>query len=56
MPVSADDHDKALKQVKTVLGRRHGFDPADESAVWGWDTVEAAQHGGDHLRFHGSCS
>ena len=43
MPVTADDHDKALKQVKTVLGRRHGFDPGDESAVWAWDTVEAAR-------------
>jgi putative ABC transport system permease protein len=43
MPISADDHDRALKEVKTVLGRRHGFKPTDEGAIWAWDTVEAAR-------------
>ena len=43
MPVSPDDHLKAVKQVKRVLGRRHGFDPADEGAIWVWDTVQMAQ-------------
>ncbi len=43
MPVTADDHDKALKEVKTVLGRRHGFEPTDEGAIWAWDTVEGAR-------------
>ena len=43
MPVSADEHLEAVKQVRRVLGRRHGFDPADEGAVWCWDTVQTAQ-------------
>lgn len=43
MPVSADEHDRALKQVKASLGRRHGFATTDEGAVWVWDTVEAAR-------------
>ncbi len=43
MPVSADAHEDALRQVKTLLGRRHGFEPKDEGALWAWDTVEAAR-------------
>lgn len=43
MPVSADEHLKAVKQVRALLGRRHGFDPKDEGAVWCWDTVQSAQ-------------
>lgn len=43
MPVSADDHLEALKQVRRVLGRRHNFDPTDDGAVWCWDTVESAR-------------
>jgi putative ABC transport system permease protein len=43
MPVSADDHEAALRQVKTTLGRLHGFRPTDEGAVWAWDTVETAR-------------
>ncbi len=43
MPVAAEEHLRAVKQVRQVLGRRHGFDPADEGAVWCWDTVQTAQ-------------
>ena len=43
MPVTAEDHLKAVKQVRRLLGRRHGFDPKDEGAVWCWDTVQSAQ-------------
>ncbi len=43
MPVSTEQHAAALKQVRAVLARRHGFDPADEGALWVWDTVETAQ-------------
>lgn len=43
MPVSAEDHLKAVSQVRQVLGRRHGFEPSDEGAVWCWDTVQSAQ-------------
>jgi len=42
-PRSADDHDRALRQVRTVLGKRHGFSPDDEGAVWIWDTVKSAR-------------
>ncbi|MHC1763546.1 MAG: ABC transporter permease [Verrucomicrobiia bacterium] len=42
-PVSADAHLEALRQVRRVLGRRHDFDPADEAAIWCWDTVETAR-------------
>jgi putative ABC transport system permease protein len=42
-PRSADDHDAALRQVRTVLGRRHGFEPSDEGALWVWDTVRQAR-------------
>lgn len=34
---------EAQRQVKRVLGRIHGFDPRDESAVHIWDTVESAE-------------
>jgi putative ABC transport system permease protein len=43
MPVSADEHVKAVRQVREVLGRRHGFDPDDPGALWCWDTVKDAQ-------------
>lgn len=43
MPRSADDHEAAVRQVKALLGRRHGFDPKDEGALWIWDTVESAR-------------
>lgn len=43
MPRSADDHAAALRQVRTVLGRRHGFQPDDEGALWVWDTVREAR-------------
>ncbi len=42
-PARAEDHLQAVRQVKRVLGRRHGFDPADEGAIWCWDTVQMAQ-------------
>jgi putative ABC transport system permease protein len=43
MPVSAEEHLHAVKEVRRLLGRRHGFDPKDEGAVWCWDTVQTAQ-------------
>jgi putative ABC transport system permease protein len=43
MPVSADAHLEAVRQVRRVLGRVHGFDPADDGAVWCWDTVQQAE-------------
>jgi putative ABC transport system permease protein len=43
MPVSAKAHLDALRQVRALLGRRHGFDPADRGAIWLWDTVQQAE-------------
>jgi putative ABC transport system permease protein len=36
-------HNHALKQIREVLGSRHGFDPKDERAVIFNDSVENAQ-------------
>jgi putative ABC transport system permease protein len=43
MPKSAEAHLDAVREVRRLLARRHGFDPADEGAVWCWDTVQTAQ-------------
>jgi putative ABC transport system permease protein len=56
-PVSPDEHDKAMRQVRLVLGRRHGFDPDDQGALWCWDTVQTAQmvsHIYDSMELFGS--
>jgi putative ABC transport system permease protein len=42
-PVTADDHEAALKQVRAALGRRHDFKPEDRGALWAWDTVQQAR-------------
>ena len=42
-PVTAAEHERALRQVKGVLGRRHDFHPDDRGALWFWDTVQQAQ-------------
>jgi putative ABC transport system permease protein len=42
-PASADDHEAAVRQVRTLLGRRHRFAPDDEGALYVWDTVETAR-------------
>jgi putative ABC transport system permease protein len=42
-PKVPEQHGAALRQVKTVLGRRHGFLPEDRGALWTWDTVEQVQ-------------
>ena len=43
MPVSTEQHSNAVTQVRQLLGRRHGFDPADPGATWMWDTIQQAQ-------------
>jgi len=42
-PRTADDHEIAIQQVRTVLGRRHRFATEDEGALYIWDTVETAR-------------
>ncbi len=39
-PRSLDQFEEARAQVRKVLGRAHGFAPADKSALGVWDTVE----------------
>jgi len=39
-PRSLDRYEEARAQVKKIIGRAHDFDPADESALGIWDTVE----------------
>ncbi|SPE57211.1 ABC efflux pump, inner membrane subunit [Verrucomicrobia bacterium] len=43
MPFSAAEHLEAVRQVRRLLGRTHGFDPKDEGAIWCWDTVQDAE-------------
>jgi putative ABC transport system permease protein len=39
-PVTANEHEAALRQVRATLGRQHGFKAEDRGALWAWDTVE----------------
>ncbi len=39
-PLSPELHEKAMQAVRAVLARRHQFDPRDDKATPGWDTVE----------------
>lgn len=40
-PISADRHEEAIVEVRTILGRRHGFEADDKDALAIWDTVES---------------
>ena len=42
-PHSLEQFEAARKQVIGLLGRRHQFDPTDDSALGIWDTVENAK-------------
>jgi len=42
-PRSLDRYEEARAQVRKVIGRAHGFSPADKSALGVWDTVENAR-------------
>jgi putative ABC transport system permease protein len=39
-PRSLAQYEEAQLQAKRVIGRAHGFDPRDKSAIGMWDTVE----------------
>src|SRR6266404_1572208 len=43
MPRSVEEHTRADAEVRTVLGRKYGFDPQDKDALSIWDTVESAE-------------
>ncbi|HKY33092.1 MAG TPA: ABC transporter permease [Candidatus Polarisedimenticolia bacterium] len=40
-PISADKHEEAIQEVRSILARRHGFDKDDRDALHVWDTVES---------------
>lgn len=42
-PRTADDHVRAVQQVRTLLARRHRFGADDAGALYIWDTVEMAR-------------
>jgi putative ABC transport system permease protein len=42
-PRVADEHLLALDEVHRIIARNHHFDPKDEDAFEGWDTVKQAQ-------------
>ena len=43
-PISSEQHEAAIREVREILGRRHGFDPEDKDALGIWDTVESFRH------------
>jgi putative ABC transport system permease protein len=42
-PKSVGQHTQCKAELRTVLGRLHGFDPRDKEACFIWDTVEEAR-------------
>ncbi|MDT8069787.1 MAG: ABC transporter permease [Terriglobia bacterium] len=42
-PISAELHLQALQAARTVIARRHHFNPADTKATPDWDTVDSGQ-------------
>jgi putative ABC transport system permease protein len=42
-PPSPAEDKKAMRAVRTVLGRRHNFDPRDDKATPEWNTIEDGQ-------------
>ena len=42
-PIDPSLHTEALAAARTVVGRRHHFDPTDEKATPCWDTVDSGQ-------------
>ncbi len=42
-PISADQHEAAVRQVRQILAERHHFEPEDLDALWVWDTLQGAR-------------
>jgi putative ABC transport system permease protein len=40
-PVRNDESKAVLREIRTVLGRKYKFDPADENAIWAFDMADA---------------
>lgn len=45
-PVSRAQHLEAIDQVHRIIARNHGFDPNNEDAFEGWDTIESTDRVG----------
>ena len=45
-PVSRAQHLEAVDQVHRIIARNHGFDPHNEDAFEGWDTIESTDRVG----------
>ena len=43
MPSNADEHEKAVAQIREILARRHFFDPQDRDALPIWNTARQAR-------------
>jgi putative ABC transport system permease protein len=43
VPRSVDENERCKAELRSALGRLHGFDPRDEEAAHIWDTVEEAK-------------
>lgn len=43
VPRSVEFHESCKRQIRTVLGRLHGFDPTDKEACPIWDTIQEAK-------------
>lgn len=42
-PHSVEEHDLAVAEFRSILGRTHRFEPEDKEAIRLWDTVEEAK-------------
>lgn len=42
-PHKIDDHELAIREFRTILGKVHRFDPDDEHAVQMWDTIQSSR-------------
>ncbi|HVG27633.1 MAG TPA: ABC transporter permease [Acidobacteriaceae bacterium] len=42
-PVSPALHEAAMRQVRSILGQRHHFEPTDLDALWVWDTLDSVK-------------
>jgi putative ABC transport system permease protein len=42
-PYKVEDHDLALREFRTIIGKIHHFDPEDKDAINMWDTMKNAK-------------
>ncbi len=42
-PRYTEEHKIAEREVRNIVGRNHGFDPKDDNAFEGWDTIQQSK-------------